>query len=90
MPIFPPWEGATFAGSQSYAVYGGTSREGTFYSHSNFGLHSHTDSVELFLDDGFRVCAAPGLPDPAVEVAWQEFRDEFLLVGSYQYWLGLE
>ena len=90
MPIYPPWEAAAFAGSQPYAVYGGTSRPGTFYSYTNFSIHSHSDSVELFLDDGFRVCADPGTPDPADELAWQEFRDDFLLVSSYQSWLGLE
>ena len=90
MPIYPPWDGASFAGSQPYAVYGGTSRQGTFYCSTNFGVHSHPDSVELFLDDGFRACANPGLPDPSVEAAWQDFLADFLLVGSYQDWLGLD
>ena len=90
MPIYPPWEGAVFAGTEAYAVYGGTSRPGTFYAYTNFGIHSHSDSVELFLDDGFRVCADPGPPDPVIEADWQQVRDDFLLVGSYQDWLGLE
>jgi hypothetical protein len=90
IPIYPPWEGAGFVGSQAYVVYGGTSRQGTFYNSSNYGVHSHTDSVELFLDDGFRVCANPGVPDPVVEAAWQDFLAEFLIVGSYHDWLGLD
>ena len=90
MPVLPPWEGAAFAGSEAYAVYGGTSRPGTFYAYSNFGVHSHSDSVELFLDDGFRVCADPGTPDPVQEAAWQVRLDEFLLVGTYYSWLDLD
>ena len=90
MPIYPPWDGAGFAGAQPYAVYGGTSRQGTFYCSTNFGVHSHPSSIELFLDDGFRVCANPGPPDPTVEAAWQDFLADFLLVGSYQDWLGLD
>jgi len=90
LPILPPWEGATYAGNQAYAVYGGTSRPGTFYAYTNFGIHSHSDNEELFLDDGFRVCADPGPPDPVQEAEWQELRDDFLLVGTYEDWLGLE
>jgi len=72
-PVTQPAEGPLPPESFEYAVQGGTSRANTFYSPTNFGIHSHPVG-EVYVDDGARVCA-----DPA-----QEWSDD----GPYQEWLA--
>lgn len=89
-PIHPPWDGAGQADEEPFAVYGGTTRSGSFYNATNFGIHSHPRSIELYLDDGFRLCTDPGQPSAGLETTWQDRLSDFFAVGTYQSWLGLE
>jgi hypothetical protein len=72
-PVTRPGEDPLPPESFEYAVQGGTSRAETFYSPTNFGIHSHPQDA-VYLDDGARVCA-----DPA-----QDWPDE----GGYEEWLA--
>jgi hypothetical protein len=73
-----------FPGDLSYAVWGGTSRDDTFYAPSNFGFHTHGRLAEdLYLDDGFRVCA-DDTPTTNQEIAYARWMDRALDAGSYE------
>ncbi len=73
-----------FPGDLTYAVWGGTSRRDTFHAPSNFGFHTHDRLAEdLYLDDGFRVCAdAP--PTANQNIAYDRWIEDALTAGSYE------
>ena len=67
-----------------YAVWGGTSRDDTFYAPSNFGFHTHERLAEdLYLDDGFRVCADEE-PTNNEEIAYTRWLESAIEAGSYE------
>ena len=67
-----------------YAVWGGTSRDDTFYAPSNFGFHTHERLAEdLYLDDGFRVCADEE-PTNNEEIAYSRWLERAIEAGSYE------
>jgi hypothetical protein len=73
-----------FPGDLTYAVWGGTSREDTFHAPSNFGFHTHDKLAEdLYLDDGFRVCA-DGTPTANQDIAYRRWIEDALDAGSYE------
>ena len=73
-----------FPGDLTYAVWGGTSRDDTFYAPTNFGFHTHDRLAEdLYLDDGFRVCA-DDTPSANQEVAYERWLERALEAGSYE------
>ena len=75
---------AGFPGDLTYAVWGGTSRDDTFYAPSNFGFHTHERLAEdLYIDDGFRVCADDE-PTNNEEIAYQRWLDNAIEAGSYE------
>jgi len=77
----PQTEG--FPGDLIYAVWGGTSRDDTFYAPTNFGFHTHDRLAEdLYLDDGFRVCADDE-PTNNEELAYARWLDRAIEAGSY-------
>lgn len=73
-----------FPGDLTYAVWGGTSRDDTFHAPSNFGFHTHDRMAEdLYLDDGFRVCA-DAKPTNNQNIAYQRWIEDALDAGSYE------
>jgi len=76
-------QGADFPGDLTYAVWGGTSRDNTFYAPTNFGFHTHDRLAEdLYLDDGFRVCA-DDTPSTNQDNAYERWLEYALDAGSY-------
>ena len=72
-----------FPGDLTYAVWGGTSRQDTFHAPSNFGFHTHERQAEdLYLDDGFRVCADTQ-PTANQNIAYDRWIQDALAAGSY-------
>ena len=85
-----PYVGEDLTGE--FAVYGGVSRDDTFYAPNNFGVHTHDPDPEAsFWDDSLRLCKSWGSGlDPRRELAWQDLRESFLASGaSYEAWLGV-
>ncbi|MEC7947537.1 MAG: hypothetical protein VX265_08185 [Myxococcota bacterium] len=67
--VRPQWDN-DFPGDGSYAVYGGTSAQDTFYAPSNYGIHFYGPRDPAYTTDGLRTCAAVGIPQLAVDDAW--------------------
>ena len=73
-----------FPGELVYAVWGGTSRDDTYYAPNNYGFHTHGKHAEdLYLDDGFRVCADDA-PTQAQDSAYARWLRRAVEAGSYE------
>jgi hypothetical protein len=77
-------QGGSFPGELSYASWGGTSRDDTFYAPTNFGFHTHAkEGEDRYLDDGFRICADTA-PTRNEDLAFARWLDRALEAGSFE------
>lgn len=81
--------GEELPGGAVYAVWGGTSRDDTYYAPSNFGIHSHGQDEDPYTDDALRVCADPGVPTDEDAAAWQSSVQDFIDGETFEAWLAL-
>lgn len=77
-----------FPGGGTYGVWGGTSRQDTFYAPGNFGLHFHGPGEAEYLDDHWRPCADPGTYQVDQHLDWVDWVDLFREHNSWAYVLA--
>jgi hypothetical protein len=73
-----------FPGDLTYGLWGGTSRDDTFYAPTNFGFHTHAkESDDRYQDDGFRICA-DSAPTKNQDLAYGRWLDHAVQAGSFE------
>ncbi len=69
--------GTLIPGDGVYAVWGGSSSQGTFYAPDNYGVHFYGPEDPGYINESVRSCAPIGVPAPEVDDAWAAVQAAF-------------